>query len=266
MIRKMGELRVVVAESRPDLVVLTETWTNDDINNDFLHIDGYQIVERRDRSDTERGRGGGIIVYSRGVYAWSEETETEFSQCISIRVKRKTNDLNIHVVYRSPNSQLVNDALLCEWVRTRKGKALLIGDFNYPGIDWRNGSSCARGRQFYEACEDAFLQQHVDGPTHIKGNTLDLVLTNHPGIVKTVEMNGRIGMSDHESMIIEVETDVVTWEKVDRKKAFNRADWDGMRRFVDVEWEEMLRGKGAELMWTIFREKINDGILPIFLK
>ncbi len=37
-----------------------------------------------------------------------------------------------------------------------------------------------RAREFMEATDDALLVQMVEFPTHVKGNCLDLVLTNIP--------------------------------------------------------------------------------------
>ena len=53
----MAEFRAVVEMKRPDVVALTETWTNVDIDNNFLHISDYEIIEREVRVDTNRGRG-----------------------------------------------------------------------------------------------------------------------------------------------------------------------------------------------------------------
>ena len=59
----MDELRVIVNLKNPDGIALTETWTNSEISDDYLGIDGYELIERKDREDTDRGRGGGILVY-----------------------------------------------------------------------------------------------------------------------------------------------------------------------------------------------------------
>ena len=60
IVNKVDELRALVAMTKPDVIALTETWTNDSIGNDYLTISDYEIVVRKDREDTDRGRGGGI--------------------------------------------------------------------------------------------------------------------------------------------------------------------------------------------------------------
>ena len=50
------------------------------------------------------------------------------------------------------------------------------------------------------------LEQLVKFPTHLKGNILDLVLTNIPERVTEVEEVGRLGSSDHMAILTEVIT------------------------------------------------------------
>ena len=80
---------------------------------------------------------------------------------MSIRVKLDE-EVVIHIVYRSPNSSKQNDDALCNWVRGMKGNRLILGDFNLPGIEWEVGRTDAKGREFYRACCDTFLEQMVD--------------------------------------------------------------------------------------------------------
>ena len=57
-----------------------------------------------------------------------------------------------------------------------------------------------------EAVDDQLLVQLVDFPTHIKGNCLDLIITNIPERVTEVYDAGRLGRSDHVmiSMLVQV--------------------------------------------------------------
>ena len=161
---KINELRATVVKEMPDVLALTETWMNESIDNCYLGIDGYDILVRTDRADTAGGRGGGIMVYVKAIVALKEEEgETGFNQCATVKVKRRGHDLGISIVYRSPNSDLENDAKLCQWIRSMKGENVIIGDFNFPGVRWDSGCCDSRGRPFYEACSDVFLTQHVEG-------------------------------------------------------------------------------------------------------
>ena len=41
---KVNELRALVVLESPDVIALTETWTNDSVANEFLYIEGYDMV------------------------------------------------------------------------------------------------------------------------------------------------------------------------------------------------------------------------------
>ena len=57
---KLDELSVLLCNNCVDIAILTETWLNDGITDDLVHITGYYLY-RRDRQD---GRiGGGVAVY-----------------------------------------------------------------------------------------------------------------------------------------------------------------------------------------------------------
>ena len=62
---KVDELRATVSIIKPDVMAITETWAHSGIGNEVMNIEGYEIVTRHDRNDTDRGRGGGIIIYAR---------------------------------------------------------------------------------------------------------------------------------------------------------------------------------------------------------
>ena len=60
---KIDELRQTAEITKADVILLTETWTNPDMQDAEISIEGYNILSRCDRQDTTSGRGGGIIAY-----------------------------------------------------------------------------------------------------------------------------------------------------------------------------------------------------------
>ena len=199
MNNKIDEIKAVMHIQKPDILALTETWTNDDIGNDVLRVDGYEIVNRQDRNDTERGRGGGIIIYAKkDIDIMMEDTNTNFNQCATVKIKSRGEDVRLHVIYRSPNSARSNDEDLCEWVRGMRGQNVLIGDFNFPDIDWSMGTAGAKWRDFHEVTMEKFMEQLINEATHRSGNILDLILCDQENMVTEVVTDGRIGKSDHD--------------------------------------------------------------------
>ena len=152
---KMEELRVIVGESEPDIVGVTEAWTNEMIGDSFLKLSGYDLVAREDRNDTQKGRGGGLLLYAKeDINIWRKDDNHEFNQMMTVQVKCGGEDINIHLTYRSPNSSRENDESLAKVVKDMRGINILFGDFNLPDIDWARGTAGSRGRGFYDAtCE-----------------------------------------------------------------------------------------------------------------
>ena len=136
----------------------------------------------------------------------------------------------IHLVYRSPNSTKENDGKLCEWMRMLKGQYLVIGDFNFPGVVWGEGKCDTKSREFLNVVESKFLTQHVTEPTHISGNVLDLILSLAENLVKEVQMEGRLGGSDHEILVCSVGMPMERKKEKIMIRDFGKADFIEMRR------------------------------------
>ena len=60
----------------------------------------------------------------------------------------------------------------------------ILGDFNFPNIDWSIPSSTFNecDKSFIKFCSEIFLTQIIDSPTHNDGGILDLVLCNYIGL------------------------------------------------------------------------------------
>jgi hypothetical protein len=203
IVRKVNELACVAESLKPDLILITESWCNSDVTNAFLSIDGYEIPSdlRADREDTAQGRGGGLLVYAKtGLKVLKIDTECKFRQYCMFLV----NDIVFYLIYRSPNAppQMMKD--LESLVRGVKKNAILVGDFNLPDIDWEMGTGSARTAAFLEAIDDVMLTQMVDFSTQVKGNCLDLVLTNIPERIVDIQEARRLGKSDHEMILLTV--------------------------------------------------------------
>jgi hypothetical protein len=161
------------------------------------------------------------------------------------------------LVYRPPSAPANSISELEEAVRTAGKNSLLFGDFNLPDIDWEKGTASGRSADFLTAVEDNMMEQLVTFPTQVKGNTLDLVITNIPERVDEVSEQGRLGKSDH---VI-----IVTKVKVGRQQGlikqqpdWRKADWDAMR--ADLKRERILirREHGVDEAWCTVKERIEQ--------
>ncbi len=135
-------------------------------------------------------------------------------------------------------------AALTELVKKVKKDSILIGDFNLPDIDWDTGETSLRTREFKD---DALMEQMVEFKTQVRGNLLDLVLTNVPERVVEVSEGGRLGQSDHEIINIKI-SDGRGQQGSDKEvKNWRRADWAKMRSEMGrVNWHRELSNLSME--------------------
>jgi len=72
---------------------------------------------------------------------------------------------------------------------------MIVGDFNYPNIDWSTTTTTKDNQHTSQKCistvRDVFLHQHVTEPTRYRHgqnpNVLDLILPNGENVIKSIE-------------------------------------------------------------------------------
>ena len=263
---KMDELRALVAINKPDVIAITETWTNETIADAFLQINGYEMAARDDRNDTAGGRGGEILVYTAAeMCVWKGESPENFNQGVTINLRHRCEDVKIHVIYRSPNSKRENDEALNEWVNDMRGTNIIIGDLNYPDIDWDGGTAGSRGRGFLEATQNRFMEQYVTEPTHVSGNILDVILCDKEDLIRSVKMEGRIGKSDHDMISFDISIEKIRNNEKGMRLNYGRANYIEMREAMRKEdWVENFKGKNVNDAWLLFKSRV-EGLIKKYV-
>ena len=132
MLNKLDHLAALVIGEDPDMIIFCETWTNENVQNAEITFPGYNIQVRKDRSDTHKGRGGGVIVYTReGDQCHEIAIEVPYQQLCGIVI----DGIKIYATYRSPNAQPEENEQLNCFIEGVKKDSLIIGDFNFPSVD-----------------------------------------------------------------------------------------------------------------------------------
>ena len=260
ILSKINELQCLAADKKPDLILVCESWCNEGVSNALLSVPGYQLHPelRKDRSDTANGIGGGLLVFGRkDLEILPCDQTVVFNQYVSFKVRLGLVTTTLYLVYRPPSITDLTDII--NLVKSIGPNSILIGDFNLPTINWQDGTAGGRAREFLEATEEQFLQQLVDFPTHIRGNILDLVLTNAADLIQEVTSEGRLGKSDHEVLGIRLNGNQPYRPNNIQLPNWNRADWDGMRQELrEIDWYTELSGKNTEDTWLNIKTVIND--------
>ena len=196
---KFEELRWLVFKNELDIIGISESWLNDDVDVDEYVIKGYKLY-RKDRCFDllSKKRGGGVMLFVRDSIRSVEISNDGISETLWVKLWDSSNRmLVVAVCYRSPNSNIEEDFELYEIIKKNcKNSTLIMGDFNYPNIDWVNCKSDSNGSDFLDLINDLFLLQNVSTPTR-KGNILDLILSTENDLVSDLLVASPIDKSDH---------------------------------------------------------------------
>ena len=110
------------------------------------------------------------------------------------------------VCYRAPDSIEINDEALYSLInRVSKEEVVIMGDFNFPELDWGRPESIEDSHPFIECMSNNFLTQLVDEPTRLK-NYLDLVLCSDPSLIDTISVDESFETSDNQIVTFSLAT------------------------------------------------------------
>jgi endonuclease/exonuclease/phosphatase family metal-dependent hydrolase len=138
--------------------------------------------------------------------------ETNFQENLFVKKKlNQTDKLLVGLVYRPPSNKTseYNDklcSLISETINKGYSHILIMGDFNYPDIDWENwntkgDNTNSHEYKFVETIQDNFLYQHTRKPTRRRGtdtpHILDLIVANEETMISILEHVSPHGKSDH---------------------------------------------------------------------
>ena len=163
-----------------------------------------------------------------------------------------------YLIYQPPSSGQENFDLLCELVDNAEKNSIMVGDFNLPNIDWSSGEARGREAKFVTVLQDNYMEQLVDFKTHIKGNCLDLLITNIPGKVKEVCEMGRLGKSDPIIMQISLALAEQRENEPVVTKNWKRADWQKVRAGLsETIWPRTDDNLSAQEAWRKLRDTLD---------
>ena len=231
----------------------------------MLNQKGYFIDSdlRLDRQDTANGIGGGLIVYCKeGINVIPLTNGCDFNQYKTFCVKGNNcaNDVYITLVYRSPNSNNVNNDALCNMIKSLPKNSIVIGDFNMPHVNWSTHSCGSKFQNFLDALDEKSLDQIIDFPTHVRGNILDLLLTDMPEKILDVKDVGNLGSSDHCILLFDMLFDCDYSATSQMLPDWQKADNEGLENYLNsINWQ-CINNVDTESGWNFFKTKIQNGI------
>ncbi|XP_067904856.1 uncharacterized protein [Heterodontus francisci] len=173
------------------------------------------------------------------------------------------------VFYRPPNSNRDTEEQIGRQIleRCRSNRVVVMGDFNFPNIDWNLlSANSLDGADFVRCVQEGFLTQYVDSLPSSQP-MLDLVFGNEPGQVADLSVGEHFGDGDHNSLTF---TRVMERDRSRRDgKIFNwgRGNYNAIRQELgSLNWEQMFSGKCTTGMRRLFREhllRLLDRFVPM---
>ena len=258
-------------ENKPDLIAITEAKSKRQMSTLLAEfsIEGYNVIS----NDLENQDNRGLLIYISNKYESAlVNVNSSFKEVLLVEIKKfnKTGEKLMFVnMYRSPNSVQDNNVelfkLMKEIIDLKFQKYVILGDFNFPGIDWKlQCSNNVIEMEFLNILNDNFLIQHIDTPTRHRGkdnpHVLDLVITNDD-FVNSIDFLSPLGKSDHAVLDI-VLTSRAEIVHENNKLSFEKGNYDEFRKYVEMDWKTVFEScsEDVEEMWNIFAETVNKGV------
>jgi len=141
-----------------------------------------------------------------------------------------------------------NNSELCSFINDGcklQGHKLIIGDFNFPNINWKTWSTSGQLEMtFIDILRKKILHQYIETPTRARGssvpNILDLVISDEP-FIENIDFKAPLGKSDH--CVLQIQCKVnPTCKQSPEKYAFSKGDYTGLRQSLQsVLWEDLFK-------------------------
>ena len=273
LLNKRYEFEMRVKNEDPCIIGVTEAKPKNATDKSILPGEfnisgGYQLFHNFDINDNGRGT---LLYVKEDLQPKEVFFDTSFDECVFSEIRLNNSDiLLVGVMYRSESGSAENNdkltALLNEIHEKKYSQVLLMGDINYPKIDWESWHAPgenSRESKFIDCLQDNFYTQHVDKPTRWRGtdtpNVLDLIITKDENLTD-LEYQSPIGKSDHCVLIFDYNCYAILQEKKMTKTLYDRADYVGLKAEIDeISWADMFHNnEDINEVWNIFITKLEE--------
>ena len=146
---------------------------------------------------------------------------------------------------------------------------ILLGDFNFPNIDWSSLSSPnGPSHLFTEFAFRANLSQHITTPTHIGGNILDLLFSQSPDSVINVQVHNSQPLSnfssDHFPISFSIPHSALKLTPNHPPSFyldFAKCNYDAMvDHLLDIDFSDYFSSHNIEYLWSFLKNILKDSI------
>ena len=188
---KVTEVMEYMIDHNADVGFTIETWLKSDRNKVTADIKSHgYILKHNIRKDPEKDRGGGVGIIVRSTLSATQLSSRSFTSFEHVAIKlnctnkRKILLISIYRLLYVPVAVFLEEfPELLELYTILNEDFIIAGDINIH-VETDESSSV----KFQEIIDMFDLKQHVTGPTHIKGHTIDVIITRNDKSVTDVEI------------------------------------------------------------------------------
>lgn len=199
--RKGDQLVDFITENDLDIVALTETWLSPDdaVACGDMTPEGYTL-HQEPRAHGKCGGGVAIVCKSNLSVKRAPRVKAKTFESISTLVSSGTKSAHLVVIYRPLSTSLAE--FLAEFssmlddLALENANLLLAGDFNFHLDNMASPGT----QRLLDILTSNNPSQHVHGPTHRGGHTLDLLITRSSETTATDVQTCDPGLSDHRAV------------------------------------------------------------------
>lgn len=253
LLPKMNEIRHLLYVDGYDILVISETWLDENISDAMIRIVGYKCV-RKDRPT----RAGGICVFLRDNFTFRivdniEESDTCEQLWLSVKLAQLT--LAVGAVYRPPRTNIMKffDTLESTFamVSVSNETVVCLGDLNVNLLNDNNTTT-----MFQSLLEGMGLKQIISQPTRITANSfslIDVIIISDDLNIKSNEVRD-LGTSDHNFVGCIINTLVQKNKSCSRSfrdfSKFNAKDFEADMLVLD--WDNIVKTTDVNKKIEIF--------------
>ena len=243
---KMTELQNYIRREKSLIVTVCEVKPK---NFDSRASSDYEIPEyslHPVNHDPETNADRGIVVYTHNSIDKSVvqiKPDDKFEETCLLEIRLRGGDwLLFGCFYRSPTSTTASDQnndklnnLLRHMTQKNYSHICLVGDFNFPDINWDSWMSPhieeSKESKFIDTVQSCYLHQHTHLPTRRRGNDnpslLDLLFTDEAMQISDISHHAPLGKSDHDIITFKFHS-YLDFSKSKERFIYDRADFRAM--------------------------------------
>ena len=203
-----------------------------------------------------------------------ELTKSEFEESLWCNVELDRQRLLVGLCYRCPTSTTTNDDNLLHLMekavlRMRPDHLLIMGDFNYPEINYTDETVTASVNDssslFFNKTQELCLLQHVTEFTRVRQHqapsTLDYVFTDEENLIDSIAYEPPLAKSDHVVLKWNMLLAVQDIRSTQVKYNYHKANFGDIQTSLHlVNWDDRWTGKSVNEMWIDFTQILGEQV------